>query len=331
MTLSPSRIKQRLGMPIEQVNAHLDDEMVMRIGVPHRSGSLAFHAFNEDFPAMISASAFWNRQGQCFRFQDATDVHELDYALDSAGFTAMQGWKKKGTQPGIGGVYPWTYEQYVELASIYRPSWWSQPDCCTEPEISGSQEEIDYRVDLTATMLEGTLRVVDAWQNKLAKDCSADTVANMVRPPVPILQGWSVDDYLRSLDMLIAVWERWTPWLAMPALIGLGSVCRRTLNHPTHGLYAVLAALEGRLPAGARLHLFGVKGECLSEVKDMPWIASADSMAYDFNSRVVARRAGVSNTMDLRAAEMSRWMAQAGSRMNGGRAPAGDQLQLWAA
>lgn len=36
----------RIGeIPNEQVNAHLPDELQMRVGIPHRGGQLAIHAF----------------------------------------------------------------------------------------------------------------------------------------------------------------------------------------------------------------------------------------------------------------------------------------------
>ncbi len=313
------------GMPVEQINAHLGDDMMMRVGLPNKGGRLTFHAFNEGYPVMVSASAFWNPATSCFQIPDACNLHELDLALDSAGFTAMKLWKAKGAQPGIANVFPWRLEQYVELASLMGVSWWSQPDLCCEPEIASSQAEIDYRIDATATLLEGTLRMVYEWQNALARSCTATVVANMIKPPVPVLQGWSSGDYLRSLDLMMQVWERWQPWLAAPALIGVGSMCRRTLKHPSHGLHAILASLEGQLPAQSRLHLFGVKGGCLSELKMLDFVASADSMAYDFGARVKAHRAGRSNTVAHRTAEMTRWMSAAAQRIK----PAfGDQFRL---
>ena len=297
----------------------------MRVGIPETGGALTFHAFNQSFPAMVSASAFWNAKAGRFNIPEATNLYELDMALDSAGFTAMKLWQKRGTQPGIAGVFPWTWAQYIELAQLVGASWWSQPDLCCEPEIAKNQEEIDYRVAATGTLLEGCLRIVYSWQEELSKTSSPSVVASLVRPPVPILQGWSADDYLRSLDMMMNVWERWQPWLAAPALIGIGSVCRRNLTHPTHGLYAILSALEGRLPAGSKVHLFGVKGGSLAKVKMMPWVASCDSMAYDFGARVKARESGKPNSVGLRSSEMSEWMAAAARRIE---PAAGDQFRL---
>ncbi|BFG80658.1 hypothetical protein PTKU46_86920 [Paraburkholderia terrae] len=59
-------------------------------------------------------------------------------------------------------------EQYVELASLSGASWVAQPDMCCEPAIASNQDAIDYRVNATATLLEGMLQVVYAgktnWQ-----------------------------------------------------------------------------------------------------------------------------------------------------------------------
>lgn len=299
-----------------QINAHVEDELTMRVGVPHRSGQLPSHAFNQGYPTMVSASAFWNPGKGCFQVPDATDLADTDFALDSAGFTAMLNWKSKGQQPGLGGIFPWKLSQYVALASEVGCAWWSQPDCCVEPEIASSPGEVEFRINATATFLEATLQHLYAYQEQLAKDgWSARMLANALKPPVPVLQGWSVSDYQRSLELMTKVWDRWQPWVAPPALIGIGSVCRRQLNDPDHGLYAILRGLRGMLPAGAKVHLFGVKGDALPEIATLDFVASADSMAWDFTARVQARKAQRSNTMAHRAGIMSEWMAKATQRM----------------
>lgn len=303
-------------VPMGQINAHVQDGLLMRIGIPQRSGKLAAHAFNQGYSAMVSANAFWNPKKGAFTVPEATDLYEVPFALDSAGFVAVSLYQAKGRQPGIAGVFPWTFQQYIELAALLRPDWWSQSDLCCESEIAGSQAEVDYRVRATATLLEGTLRIVYAWQNELAKTCSEETVASMLPPPVPIIQGWSLDDYQRSLDLLMQVWKRWEPWLAPPKLIGVGSVCRRDLHHPKHGLYAILQSLDAKLPAGAKAHLFGVKGTALQEVQKLGWVSSVDSMSWDVSARVKAREAGHSNTYAHRTKEMSRWMSAAAARIN---------------
>ena len=315
----------RAGLPRNQANAHLGEGLVMRIGVPHRGGKLAFHAFENEYPVMVSANAFWDRATRTFKIPEATDLTETDFALDSAGFTAVHRWQTQGTQAGMAGVFPWTCSQYVEFANCIGASWYSQPDLCCEPAVASNDAEIDFRIRATATLLEAVLQQLFAWQCELAKNTSSTVIENMLKPPVPVLQGWTIDHYLRSLDLLDEVWSRWQPWLAAPRLIGLGSVCRRDLHHPKHGLFAVLNGLEGRLPQNSRLHLFGVKGSALSQVKMYPWIASADSMAYDFGARVKAREARKSNTLAHRADEMTKWMKAAACRI---RPTAGDQFRL---
>ncbi|MEX3937499.1 hypothetical protein AB4Y32_38195 [Paraburkholderia phymatum] len=237
----------------------------------------------------------------------------------------MKLFQSKGQQSGIAGVYPWTMEQFVELVSFSGAAWVAQPDLCCEPELAVDQQAIDYRVNATATLLEGMLRVVYAWQEQLARTMNANAVQNMVRIPVPVAQGWSVGDYRRSIDLMMHVWERWMPWISPPALIGLGSVCRRHVTDPHHGLLAILEGLEGHLPLGAKLHLFGVKGQALERVKMYDWVASVDSMAADFAARMKARQAGVSNTIANRTAEMNRWMTSATLRAT---LASGDQFRL---
>lgn len=206
----------------------------------------------------------------------------------------------------------------MELAFSCGAAWWSQPDLCCEPEIATSPDEVDFWVRATATFLEASFQQLYAWQSELAKRLPARVAANMAWPCVPVIQGWRADDYLRSQDLLMQVWERWQPWVAPTALIGIGSVCRRSLHHPEHGLYAILRALDGRLPAGAKAHLFGVKGAGLSRFKGIAWVASADSMAYDFTEHVNAHRRGESNTIEARARAMTRWMDNAGRQMRPG-------------
>lgn len=53
-------VRQPPGMPNLQTNANVSGEFVMRVGIPHTSGKLAFHAFKEGYAAMVSAGAFWD-------------------------------------------------------------------------------------------------------------------------------------------------------------------------------------------------------------------------------------------------------------------------------
>ena len=41
-------------MPMWQLNAHVDDGLLIRGGIPHSGGKLAFHAFERGFAGMVS-------------------------------------------------------------------------------------------------------------------------------------------------------------------------------------------------------------------------------------------------------------------------------------
>lgn len=117
------------GLPVGQINAHLGDELVMRLGIPHKGGALDF---NQGHPAMVSANAFWSSKRAAFALPKTTNLSELDFAMDSAGFTSMVLWKTKGRQRGMAGFFPWTCSEYVDFANESNACWWSQPDQCGE-------------------------------------------------------------------------------------------------------------------------------------------------------------------------------------------------------
>lgn len=95
-------------VPDNQINAWPSDELQMRVGIPHRGGKLAIHAFNSGYPVMVSANAFFNHETGQFDIPQYSPLQDLDVALDSAGFVAMMNFKAKGRQNGVGGIYPWS-------------------------------------------------------------------------------------------------------------------------------------------------------------------------------------------------------------------------------
>lgn len=92
-------------------------------------------------------------------------------------------------------------------------------------------------------------------------------------PFVPVIQGQTVDDYRRHVDL----YEANGVALAELDLVGIGSVCRRQRT-------TEIVDLIGNLTAdGLRLHGFGVKASGLRQVGS--WLASADSMAWSYDAR----------------------------------------------
>jgi hypothetical protein len=87
-------------------------------------------------------------------------------------------------------------------------------------------------------------------------------------PWMPILQGWTLADYLRCAEMYAAAGVDLTD----QAVVGLGSVCRRQAS----GEIALITSTLARL--GIRLHGFGVKTDGLRLYGHH--LASFDSMAW---------------------------------------------------
>lgn len=117
---------------------------------------------------------------------------------------------------------------------------------------------------------------------------------------------WAFGDreYGRSLDLTNEVLGG--EW---PAVVGLGSVCRRQLKGPD-GIYALLGHLDAVLPPHVRLHLFGVKSGALQRLADNPRVCSVDSCAWDFAARVESRQTGESRTAAYRGKFMRDWYAK---------------------
>lgn len=104
---------------------------------------------------------------------------------------------------------------------------------------------------------------------------------------IPVLQGFSTDDYFRCADM----YARESVDLASLPLVGVGSVCRRQGTPEITDLFYRLSGL------GLQLHGYGVKALGLRD--GAQYLASADSLAWSRNGRWNGRgsnRASVSCT-----------------------------------
>lgn len=98
---------------------------------------------------------------------------------------------------------------------------------------------------------------------------------------IPVLQGYSPQDYVRHL----AIYDG---RLKTGAWVGVGSICKR--NAKPESVREVLSAIKSARP-DLRLHGFGLKTTALDqpEIRDM--LYSADSMAWSFAARREGRDA----------------------------------------
>lgn len=91
---------------------------------------------------------------------------------------------------------------------------------------------------------------------------------------IPVLQGWTLGDYLRCVDL----YEDAGVDLAAEPVVGLGSVCRR---QDTTAANTIVVQLASR---GLNLHGFGVK---INGLGRYGWaLGSADSLAWSYGGRL---------------------------------------------
>lgn len=176
-----------------------------------------------------------------------------EWALDSGGFTELQ----------LHGSWQTDERSYVRAARRYASeignlSWCSPQDWMCEQRI-----------------LKRTGLTIRQHQQR--------TVRNFVRlrdlapdlPWVPILQGWTLDDYNRCADL----YESAGIDLASEARVGVGTVCRRQHKADVERIMRVFATRN------LRLHGFGVKIGGLSQYAEA--LSSSDSMAWSRRGRYV--------------------------------------------
>lgn len=185
------------------------------------------------------------------RFPRAT----TPWALDSGGFTELN----------LYGEWRTTPEEYVDAVRRYDAElghleWASPQDWMCEPWVT---EKTGLSVaEHQARTVENYLTLVD-----LAPEL----------PFIPVLQGWQLEDYHAHADAYEAAGVDLT---AQP-LVGIGSVCRRQASGQIAGIFDSLRS------RGLLMHGFGVKSEGLALYADS--ITSADSLAWSYNARKLAR------------------------------------------
>lgn len=272
-------------------------ETVIRVGIPQPGGQLVGAARRRRLPVLFSANAFakvypaaHERAGyfKSFRLPDPAQFDGLDAALDSAGFVAAARY----------GDYRWSVDQHLDLVASHSWAWWSSLDMCCEPEIAQDRPLRLLRMAATARLLG---------------ECRRGAAARGLPMPMPILQGWTPQEYVTCAG--------WLPLVEWPDLVGVGSVCRRPVHGP-NGLLAVLDAVDAVLPRHVGLHLFGVKSAALEVIAGHPRIVSVDSMAWDMAARAACR---TGRTARYRIGHMQAW-ASAQNRVARRAAGAGRTL-----
>ncbi|MBT4331538.1 MAG: hypothetical protein HOD58_16630 [Gammaproteobacteria bacterium] len=170
------------------------------------------------------------------------------WALDSGGFTEIHKF----------GEWVLTARDYADEVIRYADEMgnldWAAPQ--------------DWMCEPSALKASG-LTVADHQRNTVNNFLELRDVLGVL--VIPVIQGWSRDDYLRNVDQYEAAGVD----LSSESLIGLGSICRRNREAEIAGIISILHPLQ--------LHGFGVKGAGL--INNAKFLKSADSMAWSFSAR----------------------------------------------
>lgn len=185
-------------------------------------------------------------------------VAAVDWVLDSGGFTELS----------MHGEWRMEAAEYARLVrrmanEVGRLQWAAPQDWMCEPFITAK-----------------TGRPVAEHQRLTVRNFLHLRELGPDLPIIPVVQGWTPDDYLRHVEM----YERSGVDLAAEAVVGVGSVCRR--QH-TDEAATIFRSLHER---GVRCHGFGLKAKGIAQC--WPWLASADSLAWSYDARRVAPRVG---------------------------------------
>lgn len=248
--------------------------MKVRIGIDSRRCYIE-EARRLGAPVLLSANHLYKGNGRW----KIPDLSGLDVALDSGGFVSQ-----------LNGGFKFTMAEYVDLVRQLNPTWYAAMDICCEPEV-GYKEERWGRTESPA------------WPHVRKTIHNLWAMLNVCeREPVPVIQGWTLRDYWWCVARMEETTSHW------PKLIGVGTMCRRTI-HGEQGIIAVVNLLDRLLPPHTKLHLFGVKGAVLKklEASFAHRIESIDSFAHSFRARRDAGDQRIPCTNTHRVMHMNRW------------------------
>ncbi len=286
------------------IDPNLPHQVEMILGLPGIGETeLLGKAREMGAPILISANSLsrWKkvrgiREWDGFNTASLANADGMRVRLDSAGFVAMVKYN----------AFPWSIDDYVQLAASYPFELWSAMDYCVEEEIAGTQALVEDRISRTVA--------ANVQCRRLALRHGIENTF------MPVIQGRAPKDYLRCIDRL--------PLIEDHKVIGVGSMCRRHVHGP-NGILAVVSTLDRKL-AGTdiKLHLFGLKSQGAEAVRAHPRVASVDSQAYGTAARWDALHAGHSKTNAFLAGVMESWMERQLIRLSKPRFQFQDTLPL---
>ncbi|GGM53621.1 hypothetical protein ACFFX1_54795 [Dactylosporangium sucinum] len=204
-----------------------------------------------------------------------------NWALDSGGFSELSLYGRWQTTPDEYLAAVRRYDTEIGMLSWAAPQdWMCEPIMLAKTGLTVAEHQ--RRTVANFKLLR------DLWWD--SEDADLQTLwdrpdAAHTRDPefcpfMPVLQGWSLDDYLRCVDLYEAagvhLWDH--------PVVGVGSVCRRQATGEIEAIFDALSGLD------LLLHGFGVKTSGLARYGHH--LATADSMAWSFDGRRTPTRCG---------------------------------------
>ncbi len=196
------------------------------------------------------------------------------YAVDSGGFTELQ---RHGR---------WIYSQQEYVAFLRRLWRETGPFEFAAPRDRMCEPMVIHGGTFKGVRFAGTRQFIDP-EHKLDDDAlvlihQRDTVDDLVQlrtlapelPIAPVLQGWTIPQYVRCYHMYRAA----DIDLAAEPIVAVGSVCRRQGTEYAAELIATLHELGLH-----NLHGFGFQIEGLARCWDL--FSTADTMSWSFDGR----------------------------------------------
>lgn len=173
----------------------------------------------------------------------------MEYSfLDSGGYSLML---EKGEHPPA--------SEYMAHVEEIEPSRYALQDYPCEPDI-----------------LEEYGRTVEDHQQMSvdkAREClDYHETHGLESQPIPVMQGWEVNDYLRHVDQMRDAG-------CLTDSVGIGSICRRGQDSE---IREVILSVADALPNGTDIHCFGVKNNILRYPQVRAVVSSVDSSAWYF-------------------------------------------------
>jgi len=200
--------------------------------------------------------------------------------VDSGGYSFMKGKGEYGTSD----------REYLEWLAARDPHRWALRDYPCEPDVLEAHgRSVEDHQQMSLDRHRSLLSQADEF--------------NISGEPVAVLQGWSVDDYLRAVD-------QYRDHGLLTDHVGVGSVCRR---HSEAEIAAILTRVADALPGRVSLHAFGVKTSVLKQPPVREVLSTSDSLAYDFAAR--RRVAAELDARSFRWQDVAREMLQTRFRL----------------